>query len=118
MSIGDIVSELRKDKGLQQKDLAEKLCVVQTTISNYETNTVLPDADKLVILAEIFDVSVDYLLGRVRTKIDQTHINSVYLKSKGKNLILGDIMKRMIELDCDNRKLLVQYLEFLEFQRK
>lgn len=57
------IAMLRKEKGLSQAELAEKLGVRKTTISNYETGYSTPDRRMLLLLAELFDVSVDFLLG-------------------------------------------------------
>lgn len=58
------IAELRKEKHLHQIGLAVKINVSQYTISAYETGRQQPSADMLVTLADFFNVSVDYLLGR------------------------------------------------------
>ncbi|MEJ6950822.1 cobalamin-dependent protein [Natronospora cellulosivora (SeqCode)] len=58
------LKKLRKEKKLRQKDLAEELDLAQTTIANYEKNTRFPNQETLIQIAEFFDVSLDYLLGR------------------------------------------------------
>ena len=55
--------ELRKEKGLSQIGLAKILDVDQTTVSKWEKGKALPDARMLLRLSELYDVSVDYLLG-------------------------------------------------------
>jgi repressor LexA len=63
--IGDRVKELRKLQGMTQKDLAEKLGLKsQTTIAAIENNKNNPSNELLVKLADFFDVSTDYLLGK------------------------------------------------------
>lgn len=61
---GELLAELRQDKGLTQKQLGKVLSVSTGTISNYENGVHYPDLEKLVILADYFQVSTDYLLGR------------------------------------------------------
>lgn len=56
--------ELRKEKGLTMKKLGEMVGVGESTISQYENGKRQPDFTTLDKLAEIFNVSVDYLLGR------------------------------------------------------
>ncbi len=56
--------ELRKHRGLQQAQLAEALGLAQTTIGNYEQHTRFPDERNLNKIADYFEVSLDYLLGR------------------------------------------------------
>lgn len=63
-SFGELLRELREDKKMSQRDLAKVICVTIGTISNYENNQHLPDIEKLVMLADYFGVSTDYLLGR------------------------------------------------------
>ncbi len=61
---GAIIKELRNEKGWTQKDLAEKLNSNQKNISKYESESLDLSTDLVLRLADIFDVSVDYLLGR------------------------------------------------------
>lgn len=53
----------RKRKGLTQENVAEALNVVRQTISKWEKGISVPDADMLIRLAEILDVSVNELIG-------------------------------------------------------
>ena len=55
---------IRKEKGISQLKLAMDLNMSQNTISRYETGEREPGINELVKLADYFDVSVDYLLGR------------------------------------------------------
>ena len=61
---GELIAELRQDRGLTQKQLGKILSVSTGTISNYENGVHYPDLEKLVTLADYFQVSTDYLLGR------------------------------------------------------
>lgn len=61
---GELMAELRQDRGLTQKELGRILSVSTGTISNYENSVHYPDLEKLVTLADYFQVSTDYLLGR------------------------------------------------------
>lgn len=60
---------IRKNKGFSQEQLANRLNVVRQTISKWEKGISVPDAELLVQLAEVLDVTVDDLLGK---KIDIT----------------------------------------------
>ncbi len=57
------LKNLRKQKGYSQEELAAKLHVVRQTISKWEKGLSVPDADTLIRLAEIMEVSVSELLG-------------------------------------------------------
>lgn len=63
-SFGEILASLREERGIYQKELAAILKVSVGTISNYENNIHFPDQEALIQLAEYFDVTIDYLLGR------------------------------------------------------
>ena len=58
------LKELRKKKGLSQLRLATDLNTTQNTISRYETGEREPGIDELITIADYFNVSVDYLIGR------------------------------------------------------
>lgn len=55
--------EQRSEKGITQEDLAKKLNVKQQTVGGWETGRTEPDLTTLRMMAEIFNVSTDYLLG-------------------------------------------------------
>lgn len=65
------LKELRKQKGISQLRLATELNTTQNTISRYETGEREPGIDELIKLADYFNVSVDYLLGRTENPITQ-----------------------------------------------
>lgn len=58
------LKELRNKKGLTQLRLATELNTTQNTISRYETGEHEPGIAELIKIADYFNVSVDYLLGR------------------------------------------------------
>ena len=58
------LKELRKKKGISQLRLATELNTTQNTISRYETGEREPGIDELIKIADYFNVSVDYLVGR------------------------------------------------------
>ena len=56
---------LRKTAGISQTELGEIVGLAQRTISNYENKESEPSIETLIKLADYFDVSVDYLIGRI-----------------------------------------------------
>lgn len=62
------LKDLRKSKGLTQKQLAENLYIDHSSISKYETNKAIPENELLQKVADFFEVSTDYLLGRTDDK--------------------------------------------------
>lgn len=64
MEIGTKIKELRVEYRLKQKELAAKIHIAANTLSQFETGKANPGYDVLIMLADFFEVSVDYLLGR------------------------------------------------------
>ena len=61
-SMGDIISTLRKEKGMTQKDLADMLNITDKAVSKWERNIAFPDTATIPKIAEIFGVSVEELM--------------------------------------------------------
>ena len=61
--LGARIKELRKEFGLSQVELATRMEVTKQTISNWENENIQPSVDMLVGLANVFNVTTDYLLG-------------------------------------------------------
>lgn len=81
------IRDLREDMDMRQSDLARETGIDQRTISNYETGKTSPDAESLIILADFFDVTIDYLLGRA----------TYNLSSKKKKLKLIEQTQKLLE---------------------
>ena len=62
MTLGEKLQTLRKQNGLSQEALAEKLAVTRQTVSKWELNRSMPDLDFIARLSELFHVSADYLI--------------------------------------------------------
>lgn len=58
------LKELRLEKGMRQKDVAEKIGVSPQSYNFYENWVNKPDPETLIKLADLFEVSLDYLVGR------------------------------------------------------
>lgn len=58
------LEKLRKENGLTQQQMATLLGIKQPSYARYEDGTTEPNLERLIIIADTFDVSVDYLLGR------------------------------------------------------
>ena len=63
-----ILKTLRSDYNLTQKEVAEKLSVSTSTIGMYESGKREPDIETLNKISMLFDVSIDYLLGKAKNK--------------------------------------------------
>lgn len=62
MTLGEKITHLRKKRGLSQEELAITLNVSRQAVSKWETGEAKPDTDKVVALAEYFEVTTDWLL--------------------------------------------------------
>lgn len=65
MELGSRLGQLRERSGWTQEDMAEKLGITRAALSHYEKNRRKPDFDTLIRAADLFGVSVDYLIGRL-----------------------------------------------------
>lgn len=70
-TFGNIIVSLRKEKGMTQLELAEKMGVTDKAVSKWERDLSFPDVSSIPKLAEIFEVSVDDLM-QVKTKTKET----------------------------------------------
>ena len=107
------LKSLRKDLNLTQSMLADKLGIVRTAVTNYETGRALPDPNTLEMIAEIFNVSTDYLLGRTDTRITNPLFdNSISYRYSDKPVSYEDILnyvdKHLASLPEDQRDYLVK----------
>lgn len=62
MDIGIKIAQARREQGITQIELADQMAVTRQTISRWETGAAFPDIEKVASLAEILQVSCDYLL--------------------------------------------------------
>lgn len=62
MTFGEKLYKLRKEKGLSQEALAEQVSTTRQAVSKWENNQGFPETEKLMMLSNIFEVSIDYLL--------------------------------------------------------
>ena len=86
MTLGEKIKEARKQCGLSQEQLAEKLAVSRSAVAKWETDKGIPDVENLKALAQLLNVSVDYLLddGEV---IDEVAMREPYnLSDYGKGI--------------------------------
>ena len=74
------IKELRENLGLRQIDVSMSTGIDQKTLSNYETEKTNPDSYALIKLADFFDVSIDFLVGRVDNNIFTANKNDVITK--------------------------------------
>ena len=68
------IKNLRQSRELNQVQLAEKLGVKKQSVSNWENDNIMPSIDMLIKIADFFDVSTDYLLGRETQEANAPHM--------------------------------------------
>ena len=90
MTLGEKIQKLRKQQGLSQEALAEKVTVTRQTISKWELGQSLPDLDFIAQLSDIFNVSSDYLIKDEMTEPDELPYKKrdYRLSERGKRIIL------------------------------
>lgn len=89
--IGQRIRDLRKQKRMSQTELAKSAGVSQTTVTAWETGKAEPSSSAVAKLADIFNVTTDYLLGRPdkqETKKDDVELSDddVIMTWRGKPL--------------------------------
>lgn len=77
--IGQTIRDLRKLKKMSQSELAKVVGVSQTTVTAWETGKAEPSSSAISSLADYFNVTTDYLLGRPEKKDDDAKVDYVAL---------------------------------------
>ena len=90
-NFGEILMQLRQERHLSQAELGNVIFVSGGTISNYEKGVHYPDVEKLVALAEYFGVSIDYLLGRSRSRLSP----DVFDQTLHEETTVGDVVQAL-----------------------
>ena len=93
MNIGNKISSARRELGITQVELAEKMSVTRQTVSRWESGTALPDVEKVSQIASILNVSCDYLLNEeaISSNVDtnEPSISRLLENSIGKKVKLN-----------------------------
>ena len=78
-TFGMMIASLRKEKGMTQQELAEKMNVTDKAVSKWERDLSFPDINTLPKLAEIFEISVDALMQvETKTPINKNKIDDIF----------------------------------------
>ncbi len=73
MTFKDRLARLRKERGLSQEELAAGINVSRQAVSKWENGDAMPDVDKIISLADLFGVTIDWLLRGTQPKPDEPH---------------------------------------------
>lgn len=110
MSFGCILTKLRTERGIYQKELATYLKVSIGTISNYEKDRHFPDPNTLCKLADYFGVTVDYLLGRTNFRYDLELLCRPFTEK----YTISDLVNTSLDLSPQHKYAVAEYVEMLK----
>ena len=103
IKIGKFISELRKEKKLTQKALADKLGVTDKAISKWENGRGMPDVSYLRLLCETLDISLNELLSGEKIKeedkinrLEESYISVIDSKKKLQNDVAGYLILKLV----------------------
>lgn len=108
MSLRDRVHQLRKERGWSQAELASRIGADAGQISRYEHGRITPSADAVVRLAEVFDVSTDYLL------VETAPRRPLHAPEDA----LGDKLADLVSLDDNERALVLGVIDAVTTKAK
>lgn len=91
LSLGERIALLRKRKGLSQSELAKLTGLNADTIDAYEYDSKKIYADALIKIADVLDISLDYLTGRIEEQIE-----SINLKRLAEIQALPELPKKLL----------------------
>ncbi|MFI3202651.1 MAG: helix-turn-helix transcriptional regulator [Eubacteriales bacterium] len=112
----NIFKQLRLASGLTQVSMAEKLKISRSTIGMYETGAREPDFETLELIADFFNVDIDYLLGRTnKTTLIPETVASYYLNQDSQDAaqFLFDNPEYKVLFDA-SRKVKPEDIEFVK----
>lgn len=91
-TLGEMISSLRKEKGMTQNDLAEKMSVTDKAVSKWERNLSCPDVNSIPKLAEILGTTVEELLNATnKQEKGESNIEALKLIYRGSAILFGAI---------------------------
>ena len=92
MSFGEILKDLRKDALKKRAEVASELNIPASTLGNYENNASEPDFETLKLLANYYNVNIDYLLENTRYRSSWQQITTV-IKAKSGSVSIDQVVK-------------------------
>ena len=82
MSFEEKLQQLRKEKGLSQEDLAHQLNVSRQAVSKWESQNGYPEIEKMILISDLFQVSLDYLMKEDYEEHENETISSFHLMTE------------------------------------
>lgn len=108
MDLGSKIKELRLERNMLQKELASHLNVSTGTICNYEKNTHFPDGDALCKIADLFGVSIDYLMGRTSFRYGLEILKQEITPGYS----MAQLVNEIVALDVQHQKEICQFTDY------
>ena len=116
-SVGKTIAELRKEKGWTQIELAEKLQVSDKAVSKWEKDSGAPSVEFFPALAEVFGVSIDYLMTGKKVEPEIIAMSKTELCAKNDDVSLFETLSYEVLKNSDeNGKTILDY--FLKYDTK
>lgn len=106
---GERLRALRQRAGLTQQAVAEKLSIHRTAYTKYETSGVMPDPVGLVVLADLFGVSVDYLVGH--DNVEEPQVAADGRVAMNLSLEEQQLVQMYRQLNLQEQQMLVQQVQ-------
>ena len=93
------LKELRNKEGISQQKLANELGISQQSVNKYENHSIEPDISTLIAIADYFDVTLDYLVGRddIQKSYFETDGISYAGLTEGEQQLVDKLIKTYIE---------------------
>lgn len=113
MDLPMILTQLRAEKGIYQKELATVLNVSIGTISNYESGIHAPDLETLCHLAEFYGVTTDYLLGRTKYR----YPNKWLSRQLTRDYTVAELVNTTLELPREDIAAIIEWVSLLKTRR-
>ena len=108
--LGATLALLRSEKGLGQKQMGASLNLSISAISSYEKNVHAPDLKMLCRLAEYFNVTTDYLLGRTEYRCPPESL-SRYISM---DYTVQDMVNTVLSLDSATQASIVNFVKYMK----
>ncbi|MCQ5130768.1 helix-turn-helix domain-containing protein [Butyricicoccus faecihominis] len=117
MAIGELLQELRKDIGLTQKEVADKMNLTSAAIGAYETNINEPSIASIKFFAQLYNVSTDYLLemtaiqtpwSKVVSKTDDAAMDAAY----------ESLLNDLLQLSAEDREFIAKIIHALAHMKE
>ncbi len=105
---------LREQRGLSQKEFAALLNVSPGCLSKYENGRCKIPTDILIRIADVFDISVDYLLGRSCFSFSYSLLNQYYIGKTKNSQLINDALS----LSKRDRTVIYEVISALKYRSK